>query len=288
MKKIVFIFLFLLLFSFPCHVHAGGAAAAAVAESIFLQDMLYYFSDIATQASEVYNMVESVLTLKEQLENIIESEKRAIKNLTSILDVRSFGDFMNWMNRTAYLSREAEARYASFGVSVGKNRVGLKDIDKIPDALRTTFHDPFSQNFSEEEKYQMLTQMGLSPSNYMYLKTWQVEGDDIARRVMTYAGIFSEEADEAALRNREMLGRYNTSSEDLDINKLTKEGNTVLMNQEMAIREQTGVILMLHRWLLARDREENVPPSPPVLSPDYGQPMFTKITGGAGTSTPSY
>ena len=289
MKRITFFIAFVFFFSSPYFVHAGGAAGAAIAESIFLQDMIQYAADLAIQGKQVYEMVESVLTAKEQLENIIASEKRAIKNLKSVLDVRSFGDFMNWFNRQIYLSQKAEASYSELGVSIGKNNIKLSEIDKIPDALRNTFHDPFDKDFTEEEKYQMYTQLGLSPSNYMYLKTWQVEGEDLTKRIMTYGGIFSEEAEEAAWRNREIMDKYMNSSEDSpDANEIAKQSGLSLAQIEMAIREQNNLLMLLHKWLLVKDKENSMPPSPPRLSPDYKQPMFERITGGSGRSSYTY
>jgi hypothetical protein len=240
--------------------------------------------NVVRQVEHIIEMYNTVKNTYETFQHLYRAEKRALENLKSVVDIRSFSDFMNWQNRQMYLERRAEDIYKGMNVKVGKNSYSLTEIDQIPDALRNTFSDPFNKDFTEEEKRDIYLKMGLTPGNYIYLKTWQQRNDAIAKKIRTYGEIFEEETEEAFLSNQNLIDKYKTSSEDIDINEITKEAHITAMKQEMLLRELIQIMIGMHDYDLSRDKMMKTPPSPPKLPYDVGDRIFGSITEGVGSN----
>jgi len=289
MKKLLKVFVVVFFVACPLRVHAVGAAAAA-AESLgaaaivatLEKNHLIEIVEFAATAAE------TAKTAKDTYENFLklkEAERKAWNNIRSVVDIRSVEDFMKWTNRTMYLAREEEYYYSQMGVQIGGNTYKMHEIDQIPDALRNSFRDPWDKDYTEEEKRDMWIKLGLTPGNYNYMKTWQERNDKIAKRIMTYSDIFAAEAEEAAERNQNIMGKYQASSDTLDINEISKEAHITAMNTEMAIREQTRLMIEMHEYQLSRDRMNEQLSTPPKKSDFWGENPFGNISGGQGSNS---
>ena len=286
MKKFLRFFVVALFVVCPLRVLASGiiggaisSATEAISSGLIIEELnrihLIEIVQFAKTAKDTYD----------DLQESIEAAKRAWNNIRSVADARSVGDFMKWFNRQLYLEREVEERYNKVSVKVGKNAYKLHEIDQIPDALRNSFRDPREGDFTEQEKKDMWVSLGLSPSNYTYLKTWQERNDKIAKRILTYSDVFADEHEEAAARNRNIMGKYLHSGDDLDINEITKEAHITAMNTEMAIREQTRLMIEMHEYNLSRDRMFDTPPNQPRRSDFWDEDPYGSITAGHGVNS---
>ena len=282
MRKIAMIFTFCVVLSFiPIKTaHAGGAAAAATAALINLQLIATHAMHVVNQVMNYTQFVNSARDAYQQLQNMIRAEERALRNLRTIVDVRSFSDFMNWQNRQLFLAREVEWHYHRMNVNVGGSTFRMHEISGVPDAMRNTFGDPFAREFTDAEIRDMWIHLGLTPANYVYLQTWQQRNEEIGRRLLTYSDILHEEHEEAQARNQNILNRYNTGDE-VDPNRIAMEHHVTAMNTEMAIREQTRIMVEIAEGEMARHRMANTPQSPPQVSLIWDVSPFRSITPDA-------
>jgi hypothetical protein len=266
----------------PMRVHAVGAAEAAIVGVLEANHVLEYAQFLLM----VKNTLKAAEDTYEDLQHTIKSTERAIKNLQSIVDVRSLSDFMAWNNRQLYLEREVETRYSDISVKVGRNTFRLHEIDEVPDALRNSLRDTFDGNFTEDEKRDMFVSLGLAPSNYAYLKTWEERNQKIAKEIMTYNDVFYDELEEAKERNENIMGKYRVpGDEPPDINEISKEAHITAMNTEMAIREQNRLLVEMHQYTLSRDKIMDTPPTPFRLSDRWNYNVWEPITEGYGVNS---
>ena len=277
MKRIAKIFVLCIFIAFPIRAHAGGVASAGVLSAILTHDIVSQIANFAEYAYSGYQAYQTVLNTYNKFQKMVDAEKRAFNNLISIVDTRSLADFMNWGNRQIYLARESEHYYDQMGVKIGDNTYKMSEIDKIPGALMNEFSDPFSNDMTEEQKRDAWIRMGLSPGNYTYLKTWEDRNNKIAQRIMIYSDIFFNEHEEAASRNRNMMNKYGTSNEELDINEISKEHHITSMNIEMTLREQTRILMELAELTLSRQKMMDTPPTPTMRSLIWGADPFRSI-----------
>jgi hypothetical protein len=196
------------------------------------------------------------------------------------MDVRSFTDFMNWFNRASYISRESERIYNDMGVKVGGKFYDLTEIDEIPDVIRNEYVDRHWGDLSEEERYKAWTNLGMSPSNYLYMKTWQGRNEEIKKRILTSREMHAEEMDDAASRNNSLLRDYSTSRDDIDSNTIAKNSGASLAQIEMQLRELGLTLDDFTAYIVSRDQEMRNPPNPPRASDDWNYSLYKPITDG--------
>lgn len=285
MRKFLKIIVVLVFLASPVRVHAAGVGSAALAAMIYIQLQATHLMQVLSFALELRESIKTVYNTYNQLQRMIDAERRALNNLRSIADVRSISDFMTWQNRQLFLAREAEWHFDRMNVRVGGNTYSMREIEDIPNALRNSFRDPFERDFSEEDRRNLLLRLGMAPGNYTYLRTWEQRNNEIARRIMTYSNIFHAEHEEAAMRNQAVMDRYSVVNEDLDINEILMETHVTAMNTEMAIREQTRIMIEMHEYTLSRDRMMDTPPTPPSLSHHWNSNHFDRITEGIGINS---
>jgi hypothetical protein len=232
------------------------------------------------QAKQTLDDAASVYQSYEQLQHWIRNEKRYMDNLLSVVDVRSFSDFMGWFNRKMYIARESERIYNDMGVKIGGKNYGLTDIDKIPDALRSEYVDRHWGDLSEEERYTVWKDLGLAPSNYFYLKTWEKRNEEIKKRFVAGREMHLDELEDAAARNSSVLGSYSVPDEDIDSNKIAKNSHATQMQIEMAVRELTLSLDDFKDYIVTRDQADKILPNAMVPSESWNINYFKPITGG--------
>ena len=284
MKKFTKLLIVTLFVVCPLRVHAAGAIAASTA-AVIAAIGTHSGVQILQFIEMVKNNVKTVENTLNNVKLLTEAERKAWNNLKSIVDVRSIDDFVKWTNRTMYLAREEEYYYNQMGVQIGKNTYKMTEIDQIPDALRNSFRDPWDRDYTDQEKEDMWIRLGLTPGNYNYMKTWQERNDKIAKRIMTYSDIYADEAEEAYARNQNIMDKYSVSSDTLDANEIAKEAHITAMNTEMAIREQTRLMIEMQEYQLSRDRMADTPPSQVKRSSFWGENPFGSITSRQGTNS---
>lgn len=275
-----------LSFSFPVATHAAGAAAAAVSLLIYIQQVWDSVMVVTNWIAQARQMMANVTNTYHTMLKMLEVERRAIENLLSIGNIRSIDDFSRWMNRTMFLAREQEHHFNNLRFDVGNNSFTMREINEIPAALRENFSDPFNRNFTDEDRRRFWLQYGgLTAGNYAYMRTWQQRNQQIADMIMSRDAVLNDEFDEAAARNQAIMNEYSAANEQLHEKEILMNTHITAMNTEMAVREQTRLMLELHQYQLSRDRMEEMPPTPPRLSDQWNHDPFMAITQGRGEST---
>jgi len=288
MKKKIIVFCLLVFVLVPSvKTHAAGAAAAAVSTAILYGQQALEFILVAQRwNNQVTQFRDNIRNTYETLQRMIDTERRAIENLMSIGNIRSIDDFWSWQNRVFFLARESEHHFNNIRFDVGNRSYGIREVDQIPDALRDNFSDPFARNFTDEERRRFLTQHGrLTAGNYVFMRSWQQRNQQIAERIMSVDQVLADEFDDAAARNQEMMDRYANVNEDLQEREILMNTHITAMNTEMAVREQTRLMVELHQYQLSRDRMMDTPPTPPFLSDSWNHNPFGSVTQGAGESS---
>jgi hypothetical protein len=280
MKIILLVFVFALFLVFPMQIYAGGAAAAAATVAFQVQEMIDHILIEAQWVIQLADNVKQIKHLFDQLEHLKRTEERYMKNLKSIMDVRSFNDFMGWFNRSLYIEQEAERIYNGMGIEIGGKNYGLTDIDEIPDAIRNEYVDRHWEDMTEEERYKAYTSLGLAPSNYFYLKTWQNRAEEIKKRSISAREMHADELEEAADRNNAVLAEYSEESEDIDSNKIAKNSHATQMQIEMVLRDLSLSVDDLKDYITTRDQENKFIPNTPMQSVDWNYNPFQKISNG--------
>jgi hypothetical protein len=262
----------------PLKAQAQLVVADAVVETLLTKmgiDQLIYY------AQQIEQTVMSVAHLYTQVQYMIEAERRALRNLQSIVDVRNFDDFMKWQNRQLYMEQEVEGRFNNLGVRIGNKTYKAEEIDKIPDALRTRFGDEYwAAEFTDEQRKQMYVQLGLSPGNYNYVKKWQQKEEEFVKKAQVQSSILRDEQKDAAARYNQLMQQYATSGEDLDLNEIAKNMGITLMQLELLMREMAIQTAEKNEYDVTMNKLANTPPNPPRLSDHWNDNSFGRITEG--------
>jgi len=276
MKKFLLVFVFAFFLVFPIQVYAMAAIGGFGLETT---QLLGWAADLMAWVKDAEQMATQIDHLYDQLQHLKRTEERYMKNLKSIMDVKSFEAFMDWFNRSMYIEREAERIYSGMGVTVGNKKYSLHEIDEIPDALRNEYTDRNWDSMSEEERYKVWTTLGVSPSNYFYIKTWQKREEDIKKRFIAAREMHADELEEAADRNNSVLEEYSEESEDIDSNKIAKNSHATQMQIEMVLRDLSLSLDDLKDYIVTRDQEDKTLANPMRPSESWNSNYFKPITG---------
>jgi hypothetical protein len=277
LRKVFFVWL-LILCSSTCF------AQLAVADGFVHDLMKKTGADQAIYyAQSLLQLVDNVKNTYNQLQHMIEAEKRALANLKSIADVRSFDDFMKWQNRQLYMEREVEDRYKNMGLKIGKKTYTTQELDDIPAAMRQSYGSGYwESDFTEDQREEMYVQLGLSPGNYNYVKKWSERDQAFLKKVQARAGILSDDNEAAGERYNELIREYGRSDENLDINQIAKNMHITTMQVEMVLRDIALSMAERDEREYAQQKLEKTPPTPPRLSNTFDAKPFGKITEGTG------
>jgi len=277
MKKVLFLFALFIFIFFPFKAYAS-AVGTAITAMIYQQQIVQWLMDMGYQIKQAAEDAMSVYHLYEQVQHWVRNEERYLKNLRSIMDVRSFQDFMGWFNRSMYIARESERIYSDMGVNIGGKKYYLSEIDEIPEAVRNEYIDRNWDNISEEERYKIWTKLGLAPSNYFYMKTWQNRNEEIKKRLLTSREMHLDEMEDAAARNNDLLAQYSESSDDIDSNTIAKNSGASLAQIEMALRELTVTTDDLMAYIASRDEANKFIPNSYVPYENWNLSLYKRLT----------
>jgi len=276
MKKFFIALFFTICLVSPVKVYSASAVGSAILAMIHEQQIVQWLMDMGYQIKQAADDALSVYQSYEQLQHWIRNEKRYLDNLASVVNVRSLGGLMDWFNRAGYIARESERIYSNMGVTVGGKHYDLSEIDEIPDALRNEDVDKHWGDLSENERYKAWTSLGMSPSNYLYMKTWQGRNEEIKKRLLTSREMHLEEMEEAASRNDDVIGSY--ANGDIDTIKIAKNSGASLAHIEMAIRDLTVTTDDFVSYIVGKDQEAATPPTPMMPYDGWNNTVFKPIT----------
>jgi hypothetical protein len=266
--------------AFSSGVHAQMAVLDAGVASLLAAtkaDQLVYYGQ---SLMEMYNNAQNTYN---QFQNLLRAEQRIMNNLKSVANVKSFDDFMKWHNRQLYLEKERESRIPNMGVKIGEKTYKLKDIQEIPDALRQNYGDEYWGDFSEAQRKEMYTRMGLSPSNYVYLQTWKEREKQIADELLTKTDIINDENMEAYANYKETVEKYandknKPENEKIDSKEIGMDSLMAQIETNKILRGMAYDAAKYNEYLLAQEKLSKNPVPPPRLSDTYNDSPFQPIT----------
>jgi hypothetical protein len=231
-------------------------------------------------------MITTVKTTYDQLQNAIRMEEMALRNLRNIGEVKSFDDFMDWYNRQLYLERQAESRFKNMNVKIGGQSYAMGEIENIPGDLQSSFKNTWDNGLTDSQRRQMWQNLGLTPANYAYVKTWEAKEKELAISILTKRQTRNDEAMTAALRESEIADKISGDQFKSDEQKMSDKTLLALIAELMmgtnrAIRDMHNDQLEAAEMDLIHNRQEQTPPPETVVSP-WNNPMFGSITEKQG------
>jgi membrane-associated HD superfamily phosphohydrolase len=275
MKTVKLVVLFVCLLGIATQSYAQLAVFDGAVSDILaktgIDQVIYY-------AQSIEQMIQNAQNTYNQYQNMIRAEQRALENLKSIADVRSFDGFMEWQNRQLYLERQAEYRFKNMGIKIGDKNYTMKNVEDIPEGIRNNFGDPYWEDFTEAQRKKMWTQLGLSPSNYMYVKTWQEREDAIAQKILTKKGAINEDNMTIYEIFRSTAGRYATENENIGEKEILMDTHMTLMDVSKTLRDILYDMAEKNEMELARQKQAAAPPNPPRVSGHWNSRFFKPIT----------
>jgi len=184
-------FLVLLVFIFlPCfNVYSQTLITAPILEGIVtasgIEQYLYFGQQLLDNVTQIANFVTMI-------ENLGEQCKMAAQNLASARDISSWDDFMEWSNRQLYLEQQAISAFDSMTVTVGNKSYRLTDVYGIADGFTDTYVDYWNREFTEDQRREMWTNLGLTPSNYAYVQSFKAKAEALVKQDLTAPAIQNE------------------------------------------------------------------------------------------------
>jgi hypothetical protein len=168
-------------------------------------------------------------------------------------------------------------------VTIGKKSYKLTDVDNIGYGLKDTYIDYWDKEFNEDQRKEMWTGFGLTPSNYVYVQTWREREKKLAQELLAARSIQNQEYTTTMERNKaklDALEEYSkkdsgdpTKMGDKGVNAITAEmaihNNKALhdINMNLAIMMERQAIEMYQR---------NTPNDSPPVSDDFNKVYFRR------------
>jgi len=188
MKKII---LFLLVvFLFPLHFsHAQLAVLDAGANTLLtmtgIDHVIHYAQEVQEWANTATHFIKQVEHMKFQVE-------RTLQNLKSAKDIKSFDDFMSWYNRQLSMERKTMDMFKNANISIGNKSYSLYDLEGIVDAVDDKYIDYWDKEFTDKQRKEMWTRLGLTPSNYAYVQPFREKARELSREALFTSEIQNE------------------------------------------------------------------------------------------------
>jgi hypothetical protein len=276
MKKQMFVAVLAVAGIMPCLYAQDAAVLAPIMgitngflEALHVDQGIYYLQSIGEQIKAAENTYA-------QFQQMIAAEKRALANLKGAQDIKSWDDFMNWTNRQLYLEKQAASKFQNMGIQIGDKNYKLAEIQKIPNALMGEYVDYWFDEFSEAQRKEMWTKLGLAPSNYVYLKAWQAKMGALGKNIMTKAAIWNEEKMKKDLRKKEIM---DAMAADQNKPEDEKMGEKQIAQYQLEIAVDTNTTLQNIAIDMAEKNELDqaaaeaaaLPPNPPQLSDGWNR-----------------
>ena len=276
MKKLkgILLMIFLISCSFS---HAQLVASIPILESFaaldYVEKGIYYAQSIA-------QFVESATNSYNQFQLMVDAQKKAIQNLRGIADIKSWDDFMSWYNRQLYLERQAENKFNNVGVKIGNKSYNIQNIADIPNAIKHNFGtDYWDSEFTEAQRKQMWTNLGLTPANYAYLKTWEARLDPKKKEFLFRSEIQNESYMKDMEMNKIIIDKLALDKSMPDDDKVReKELLSMIVETTLRNNKATNDIAMMmaenqELQAILMYKDEMVDDIPPISSAWYAEPF---------------
>jgi len=276
MKKSVLI---VLMFLSGISVHAQLAVADAVVGGTVVyatvEQIIHYGQQLMEWAETASRFTQQVNHWKFQVE-------RTLQNLKSAKDIKSYNDFMSWYNRQLYLERQTIDMFKKANISIGNKNYSLYDLEGIVDAVDHEYIDYWNREFTEQQRKEMWVGLGLTPSNYAYVRPFREKARELAREAFYAKEIQNESYVSDMERNNEIMNKLaadkNFAVEDQmgekEIQQLLLESsikNNKVLN-DMAMMQAQQLEMQAAQYYL-----DQTPPSEPVFS-DWPEDGFKPLT----------
>ena len=263
----------------PCaygQVAVLDAISVGIIQKTQADQLVYYGQAIIEQVKAAENTYN-------QFQAMLEAEKRALNNLKGAQDIKSWDDFMKWQNRQLYLEKQAESKFQNLGVKIGGKNYKLADIQNIPQALKEEYVDYWSNEFSEEQRKEMWVKLGLSPSNYAYVKTWQAREEALAKNIFTKIEVWNEENQKKNARKKEIMDAL---AADAGKSEDDKMGEKQIAQYQLEVAVDTNTAIRDLAYDIAEKNELDRiaaeqaarPPNPPRLSESWNYDPWESMT----------
>jgi len=253
----------------PAQMAVIDAAAATLMKSTHAENIIYY-------GQMVSNMVTSAENTYQQLQQMVNAEKRALENLKGITNVNSFDEFMDWNNRQLELERRVGQSFDSLSIKIGSKNVKLTDIEGLTGAAKETFIDYWKQDMTPEQRRQLYLSLGMTPANYAYMTTWEQKEKDLAKLLLTKKEIIEKDDEEAAERNKKL--REEAMKGENGEKAVLQSIFDILLDTNLVERKRRKDEAEARERELAAERsKEHVAEETPFFSESYGQDPFGSL-----------
>jgi hypothetical protein len=195
----------------------------ALQQNSFIQDVLFWTEQAIAMGIQIEHFVTMIQTMENQVEN-------QVKNLRNIGEIHSYKDFMDWYNRQLYLERKTEETFTNMNVTIGNRSYKLTDVEGMAYGFNDTFVDHWNKEFTEDQRREMWVKLGVTPSNYAYIQTWNAREQQIAHEFLAAREIQNEKYKNEMERNNEnqkALEKDKAKSDD-DPSKMGEKGIAVI------------------------------------------------------------
>jgi len=229
------------------------------------EDLIYYGQMVA-------NGVKQLEFIEKQSKAMGKSLEMAYRNLLTAGDIKSFDDFMDWNNRQIALEKRFEDSIMNYRVNIGgKNYAVIADIESAAYGLKDTYVDYWDREFTEEQRKEMWLSLGLTPSNYAYVKTWEKREQELAHDFLVYHQVQQEERALRHNRHSEMLSALANDSLNDEDNKISDKELAamqvdVLVDISTGIDEMIGMQAQVMEWEAVKNYQSRTPSDAPALS----------------------
>jgi hypothetical protein len=252
-----------------------GAATQALMTATHIEDIVKY-------GLMIQNQIQAFQNFQQQLQQAKDAAQRAKSNLAGAKDIGSWDDFMSWYNRQTYLEQQADSGYKNLGVDIGGKKYNVSDVDAMADAMQTEYVDYWNNDFSEAQRREMWEELGMSPSAYVYTKTWRTKEEDLSKQVLTQKDTINKENMDSTKRTNDIL---NDIAEDANKSEDDKMGEKEIAEKNLEITADTNLAIrnmaydqaLANERQLAKEKEQETPPSPPRLSETYNKSYYKAI-----------
>jgi len=243
MKK--FILLLLVVFLSPVHfTHAQVAVIAAATDTLLtmtgMDQVLHY-------AKEVAEWVETANRFKAQAEHWKFQIERTWQSLKSAKDIKSYEDFISWYNKQLYLERQTMDMFKKANISIGNKNYSLYDLEGIVDAVDDKYIDYWDKEFTDKQRKEIWTGLGLTPANYAYVQTFKQKEREISREAFYAKDIQNEWYVRNMERNNERQNKMAADKNLSEENQMgEKEVMQLLLESSMENNKVLNDIAMMH------------------------------------------
>jgi hypothetical protein len=245
MKKYLVIFILAGTFAAPHEAQAGGKAADAVA-SAALTALIYgqQLLDSKTFTKQITNLIEAVTTARDNLKKVEDTCDYFVNQLRKFGNIKDYKDFMRWSDRSLYLAERVERDFSNINVKVGNKIYYLREAVEIKESLENGENDIRDGDMTESERIRVYRKLGLSPSSYRYLKTWEGRVDAAVKESSVSKDLINEEAGKTEEEQKEDMRIVESEKEltetqrwQLNMRMLDRRvKQLMLMNEQMARR----------------------------------------------------